>query len=77
MRVVADTNTIVSGLLWHGPPRRVLDAARSGALHLYTSATLLAEEGASEGRSVTERIGESDPPRKRADCPLVSRQERV
>lgn len=43
MRVVADTNTVVSGLLWHGNPRRVLEAARDGALQLYTSAALLAE----------------------------------
>ena len=43
LRVVADTNTVISGLLWHGNPRRVLDAAREGALQLYTSASLLAE----------------------------------
>ena len=43
MRVVADTNTVVSGLLWHGNPRRVLEAARAGTLQLYTSASLLAE----------------------------------
>lgn len=43
MRVVADTNTVVSGLLWHGPPRLVLDAARSGRIELFTSAILLAE----------------------------------
>ena len=43
MRVVADTNTVVSGLLWHGPPRQVLDAARAGTLQLYTTAVLLAE----------------------------------
>jgi uncharacterized protein len=43
MRVVADTNTVVSGLLWHGAPRQVLDAARTGTLELYTSALLLAE----------------------------------
>lgn len=42
-RVVADTNTVVSGLLWQGPPRVVLDAARAGAIHLFTSAPLLAE----------------------------------
>jgi len=41
--VVADTNTVVSGLLWHGPPRQVLDAARAGTLQLYTTAVLLAE----------------------------------
>lgn len=43
MRVVADTNTLVSGLLWHGNPRRVLDAARAGTLQMYTTAALLAE----------------------------------
>ncbi len=43
MRGVADTNTLVSGLLWHGSPRQVLDAARQGALQLFTSPALLAE----------------------------------
>jgi putative PIN family toxin of toxin-antitoxin system len=43
MRVVADTNIIVSGLLWRSNPRRVLDAAREGALDLFTSAILLTE----------------------------------
>src|SRR5438067_1917106 len=43
MRVVADTNTIVSGLMWQGPPRRVLDLARNGEIELFTSAALLAE----------------------------------
>jgi uncharacterized protein len=43
MRVVADTNTVVSGLLWHGPPRNLLDAARAGSLTLFTSVDLLAE----------------------------------
>ncbi len=43
MRVVADTNTIVSGLLWHGAPRQVLDAAREGTITLFISAVLLDE----------------------------------
>src|SRR5712691_7166996 len=43
MRVVADTNIVVSGLLWKGNPRRVLDAARDGAIELFTSAVLLTE----------------------------------
>lgn len=43
MRVVADTNTLVSGLLWHGNPRRALDAAHAGTLQLYTTSVLLAE----------------------------------
>lgn len=43
MRAVADTNVVVSGLLWQGPSRRILDLARSGRLSLFTSAPLLAE----------------------------------
>lgn len=43
MRAVADTNTVVSGLLWHGVPRKFLDTARAGAISLYTSDALLAE----------------------------------
>ena len=43
MRAVADTNIVVSGLLWHGPSRRLLDAAWEGAFELFTSAALLAE----------------------------------
>ena len=43
MRVVADTNIIVSGLLWRGNPRRILDAARTGDIQLFTTAVLLAE----------------------------------
>ena len=43
MRIVADTNTVLSGLLWLGPSRRLLDRARERSLTLCTSATLLAE----------------------------------
>lgn len=43
MRVVADTNIVVSGLLWHGNPRLILDAARDGAIVLFTSGLLLEE----------------------------------
>lgn len=42
-RVVSDTNTSVSGLLWHGAPRQVLDLARAGAIELFSSPALLAE----------------------------------
>lgn len=42
-RVVPDTNIVVSGLLWRGQPRRVLDAARDGIIELYTSPVLLEE----------------------------------
>lgn len=43
MRVVADTNVVVSGLLWSGPPRRVLDFARIARIDLFTSPDLLLE----------------------------------
>jgi len=44
VRVVLDTNTLVSGVISPGgPPRRLLDAARTQAFELCSSATLLAE----------------------------------
>lgn len=43
MRLVADTNIVVSGLLWQGAPRQVLDAARARLVTLFTSSALLAE----------------------------------
>ncbi len=42
---VADTNTVISGLLWGGAPRQLLDAARRGEVLLLTSPELLAELG--------------------------------
>ncbi len=42
-RIVPDTNIVVSGLLWRGNPRRILDAARDGIVELYTSPVLLEE----------------------------------
>jgi putative PIN family toxin of toxin-antitoxin system len=43
MIIVADTNTVLSGLLWGGPPRRLIDLARDRSLTLCTSLVLLAE----------------------------------
>lgn len=43
MRIVVDTNLLVSGFISQGTPRRLLDAARAGAFELCTSETLLAE----------------------------------
>ena len=43
MQVVADTSTVVSGLMWSGAPRQVLDVARTGRIRLFTSVALLAE----------------------------------
>lgn len=44
MRVVLDTNTLVSGIISPGgPPRILLDGARTQVFELCSSATLLAE----------------------------------
>lgn len=43
MRAVADTNTVVSALLWGGTPADILIAARQRRLALFTSAALIAE----------------------------------
>ncbi len=43
MRLVADTNVVVSGLLWLGNPGRLLEAAALGRVTLHTSPALLVE----------------------------------
>ncbi|MCC7080415.1 MAG: putative toxin-antitoxin system toxin component, PIN family [Burkholderiales bacterium] len=43
MRVVLDTNTVVSALLWGGPPLRLIDMATDERIELYTTEALLAE----------------------------------
>lgn len=43
MRIVIDTNTAVSGLLWEGTPARLLDLANENEIDIFTSAALLKE----------------------------------
>jgi uncharacterized protein len=43
MRIVADTNVVVSALLWGGPPRAILAAAREQRIALFSSAPMIAE----------------------------------
>lgn len=43
MRLVLDTNVVVAGLLWNGPPRRLIEAAARGEVELFGSAALLDE----------------------------------
>ncbi|RLC72289.1 MAG: putative toxin-antitoxin system toxin component, PIN family [Chloroflexi bacterium] len=43
MRVVLDTNTIISGLLWFGKPRKLIDLAEAGSITVCTSPDLLRE----------------------------------
>ncbi len=43
MRLVLDTNVVISGLLWIGSPRELLALAKDGRYQLFTSAALLEE----------------------------------
>jgi len=43
VRLVLDTNSAISGLLWGGTPGRLIDAAKAGRVELVGSAPLLAE----------------------------------
>jgi len=40
---VLDTNVVASAILWSGPPRALLQAAREKRIELFTSTALLAE----------------------------------
>lgn len=43
MRLLLDTNTALSGLLWDGPPGRLIDLAIAQKVLLYSSTALLSE----------------------------------
>lgn len=44
LRLVLDTNVVVAGLLWKGPPRQLIEwAVQGGNLELYSSPVLLDE----------------------------------
>ena len=43
MRLVLDTNTAVSGLIWGGVPGQLIDAAAAGTSQLIASLPLLDE----------------------------------
>lgn len=43
VRLILDTNTALSGLLWHGTPRQVIEAAIATRVVLFSSLELLAE----------------------------------
>ena len=43
MRLVLDTNTVVSGLIWGGAPGRLIDAAVAGRVQIISSVPLLDE----------------------------------
>jgi putative PIN family toxin of toxin-antitoxin system len=43
VRLVLDTNTVVSGLLWKNTPSRLIDAGLQGRIELFTTQPLLLE----------------------------------
>lgn len=43
MRAVIDTNVLIGGLLWHGPPHALLTHVRDGLVSLVSSPVLLTE----------------------------------
>ncbi len=51
MRVVLDTNVLVSGVFFSGPPRKILEAWRDGRIELVASLEILEEY-----RRVGERL---------------------
>ncbi|WP_158926473.1 putative toxin-antitoxin system toxin component, PIN family [Acidisphaera sp. S103] len=51
VRAVIDTNVLLSGLLWHGTPHRLVERIRTGALTLVSSPALLAELAEVIGRA--------------------------
>jgi putative PIN family toxin of toxin-antitoxin system len=43
IRIVADTNTVVSGLLWQGPPAQLIDAAINGLCEFLATEAMIDE----------------------------------
>jgi putative PIN family toxin of toxin-antitoxin system len=56
VRAVIDTNVLLSGLLWHGQPHRLLELVRGGTLGVVSSPALLAELADVIGRSKFDAI---------------------
>ena len=45
MRVVLDTNVVISGIFFHGVPGRIVDALVDGKFMLFTTPSILEEYG--------------------------------
>lgn len=46
MNVVLDTNVLISGLFWTGPPRRILQAWMTGSIELFHTEEIFEENAA-------------------------------
>lgn len=56
MRVVIDSNVLLAGLLWRGPPHALLKWVRAGTVSLVSSPALLAELADVIGRTKFDAI---------------------
>jgi uncharacterized protein len=56
VRAVIDTNVLIAGLLWRGPPHALLEQVRAGTVSLVSSPALLAELADALGRAKFEAI---------------------
>jgi len=56
VRAVIDTNVLIAGLLWHGPPHELLARVRDGVISLVSSPAMLAELAEVLGRSKFEAV---------------------
>ena len=56
MRAVIDTNVLLAGLLWRGPPHALLEHVRAGTVSLVSSSALLAELADVIGRAKFDAI---------------------
>ena len=56
MKAVIDTNVLIAGLLWRGPPHALLEHVRAGTVSLVSSPALLAELADVIGRSKFDAI---------------------
>lgn len=60
MRLVLDTNAVVSGLLWDSTPSQLIDAGLQGRIELFTSQVLLLElEDVLPRRKLARRVAAS------------------
>ena len=59
MRVVVDTNVVVSGIFWRGKPFRILDLWIRGSIEVAASGEIL-DEYARVLREIGKRYGRSD-----------------
>lgn len=56
MKAVVDTNVLIAGLLWRGPPHALLEQVRAGTVTLVSSPALLAELADVIGRAKFDAI---------------------